>query len=1117
MYSPFFPPFTNAGFTFVVMKKRPVAALLVAGCIVLCAAFSACRGKTATFQQVKSSSTHIGFTNTLYKAPLFNILYYLYYYNGAGVAAGDINNDGLCDLYFTANHPSGNKLYINKGGFEFEDITEKAGVAGNNEWSTGATMADVNGDGLLDIYVCAVSNQFGLQGGNELFLNKGNGTFSPVAEAWGLRFSGLCTQAAFFDYDHDGDLDLYLLNHSKKPHANIVDTSNRHKYDSIAGDRIYRHDVVNGAIKFTDVSKEAGIYQSNLGYGLGLAIADFNNDGWEDIYVGNDFHENDYYYLNNGNGSFTEAGAKHFRYYSRFSMGNDAADFNNDGQIDVISVDMLPPDEKTMKTYGSDENPNNYKVKLGLNGYQNQYSRNCLQRNNGNGESFSEMALLSGVQATDWSWCPLFADFDNDGLKDLFVSSGIVKRPVDLDYVQFVSSMQANKGLENTDRFDEETIAKMPDGSCHPFFFKGSSSNAFEDVSNDWGTGGMKGYFNGAAYADLDNDGDLDMVMNSINAEAVVLKNNSPTKGFLRIKMEGENGNRQGVGAKAWVFTKAGKQFQQLMPTRGFQSASEPILHFGLGDSSTVDSMLIVWPDQRLQVIKNPVVNSVLIVKQKEAAGSFSHTSWFPAQPPPFVDITAQSGINWSHRENDFVDFNRQYLIPHIQSNRGPKVAVSDVNGDGLEDFFVCGAFNQPGQLMLQTPSGSFVPGDAKAFMANAQAEGVDAVFFDADGDGDMDLYVATGGYQVDDGQAALNDHLYFNDGKGLFSERTGSLPPLLTNKSCVAIADIDGDNDLDVFVGSLSHPGRYGFYQPSSLLLNDGKGNMTLSKALPQEENESGMVTAALFTDINNDKLPDLVVAGEWMPVTFYLNNKGNWKKETISGSSGLWQSLSLADLNGDGKQDLLAGNWGLNSKLASGKDGPLKMYVKDFDKNGREEQIVAYTLKGKEYTFLAKDELERALPVLKKAYLSYGEVAGETVQYMFYDLFKDYREWKAETLASMTFINQSNGSFEKQQLPREWQLAPVFALTSSPDGKTITAGGNFYGVVPYEGRYDGLLVSNYRFGNEAGDAAFAGSMPSISGEVRDAKWITVKNEKMMLLARNNLPLILLKPALLK
>ncbi len=1074
---------------------------------------AACKSKTGLFEEVPSSTTHIEFTNTLHSGELFNILYYLYYYNGGGVAAGDVNNDGLTDLYFTANHPAGNKLYLNKGNFSFEDVTASAGVAGNNDWSTGATMADVNGDGFLDIYVCAVGNQFGLKGANELFINKGDGSFIPMAKACGINFSGLGTQAAFFDYDHDGDLDLYLLNHSKKPHSNVVDASNRNKYDSIAGDKLYRQDRINGQIAFTDVSSLAGIYQSNLGYGLGLAIADFNNDGWEDIYVGNDFHENDYYYLNNGNGSFTESGAGHFRHYSRFSMGNDAADYNNDGMLDLITVDMLPPDEKTLKTYGSDENPNNYKVKLGINGYQNQYSRNCLQRNNGNGESFSETALLSGVQATDWSWCPLFADFDNDGNKDLFVSSGIVKRPVDLDYVQFVSGMQANKGLEITDKFDEETIARMPDGSCHPFFFKGSGGNGFTEVSNEWGTGQMKGFFNGSAYADLDNDGDLDMVMNCINAKAVILKNNHPPKAYLRIQFEGGENNRFGIGAKAWVFSGGGMQYQQLMTTRGFQSASEPILHFGLGEAPSVDSLLIVWPDQRFQVIRKPAINTLLEVKQQEAGGLFRHSDRFPPQKPPFEDVTGISGINWSHRENDFVDFNRQYLIPHIQSNRGPKMAVADVNGDGLEDFYVCGAFNQPGLLMLQTAGGKFAPGNEAAFTANAPAEEVDAVFFDADSDGDMDLYVATGGYQFDDGQPVLSDHLYFNDGKGVFAETTGSLPPLMTNKSCVAAGDADGDGDTDLFVGNLSHPGRYGFYQASVLLLNDGKGKMSIANTLPQEPGESGMVTSALFADLNNDKLTDLVVAGEWMPVTIYLNGRGSWKKEIIRGSSGLWQSLSVADLNGDGKPDLLAGNWGLNSKLASGKTGPLKMYVHDFDKNGREEQVIAYTMQGKEYTFLPKDELERALPVLKKAYLTYSEVAGQTVQYMFYDLFKDYREWKAETLASTAFINNGKGSFTAQALPEEWQLAPVFAFAPRPDGKTITAGGNFFGVVPYEGRYDGLLVSDFEFGTNPPNPVFAGKMAGIPGEVRDAKWITVQKQKMLLLARNNLPLLLLKP----
>ena len=451
----------------------------------------ACKQKTTLFTSLPSSKTNISFTNTILEKERFNILYYLYYYNGGGVSTGDINNDGLTDIYFTANNKAQNKLYLNKGNFEFEDITAKAGVAGNSEWCTGVTMADVNGDGFLDIYVSAAARYLKLQGSNELFINNGNGTFTERAKEYGLDFSGLSTQAGFFDYDHDGDLDCYLLNHSYHPHANVIDTIYRHKYDTLSGDRLYRNDI-NTTGKFTDVSKEAGIYQSKLGYGLGLAIADINNDGWEDVYVGNDFHENDYYYINNGNGSFTESGAKHFRHYSRFSMGNDVADYNNDGQPDIFTADMLPPDEKTLKTYGSDENADIYKLKLERNGYQHQYSRNCLQKNNGDGISFSETGLMSGVSATDWSWAPLFADFDNDGLKDLFVSSGIVKRPVDLDYIRFVSDLSSQKGMDLTDAFDDEAINKMPDGSSHPFLFKNNGNEFFTDVSSDWGTGNLK-------------------------------------------------------------------------------------------------------------------------------------------------------------------------------------------------------------------------------------------------------------------------------------------------------------------------------------------------------------------------------------------------------------------------------------------------------------------------------------------------------------------------------------------------------------------------------------------------------------------------------------------------
>ncbi|HXL58891.1 MAG TPA: VCBS repeat-containing protein, partial [Chitinophagaceae bacterium] len=896
--------------------------------------FISCHRSDNLFMSLSSSKTNIDFANKLKEKDFFGILNYIYYYNGGGVATGDINNDGLPDIYFTANSYGNNKLYLNKGNFEFEDITEKAGVAGTSDWCAGVTMADINGDGFLDIYVCAVAGIHDFHGHNELFINNGNGTFTESAVTYGLNFSGTSTQAVFFDYDHDGDLDCYLLNQSEHPNQNIVDTSNRRKFDPVAGDRLYRNDLINGERKFTDVSAQAGIYQSNLGYGLGIAVADFNNDGWDDIYVGNDFHENDYYYLNNGNGTFTESGAEHFHHYSRYSMGNDAADYNNDGQLDLITADMLPADEKTLKTYGNGEHLDIYTQKIIRNGYQNQYSKNCLQRNNGNGVSFSDVGLISGISATDWSWSPLFADFDNDGNKDLFISSGIVKRPLDLDFIMFMSNTNNLKAINSKDKY-EELIEKMPDGASHPFIFKGDGNLDFKDVSESWGTGNMKGYFNGAAYTDLNNDGNLDIVINCLNVPAVILKNNAPKKNYLSIAFKGAGMNTTGIGAKAYVFTKGKMQYQQLMLTRGFMSSSEPRLHFGLDSLTAVDSLLIVWPNQKYQLLKNVSVNKQLLVKQKDAILNFNYKLFFPKPKELFEDITTQVNSGWKHEEDNFTDFNTQYLIPHMESTRGPKLAVADVNKDGLDDFFVCGAKDQPGCLMIQTKDGKFINSDTSVFNKNRSSEEVDAVFFDANNDGNPDLYVVSGGNEYEDGNPNLADHLYLNDGKGNFKESVNASPSILTNKSCVAITDINKDGNKDIFVGGLADAKKYGYARSSWLLLNDGRGNFKIADESVISLKEIGIITSSAFADINNDGWIDLIITGEWMPIKIFINNKGVFKATEIGQSTGLWQTVYTADINGDGYTDILAGNWGHNSKLYAGKNGPLKLYVKDFDHN--------------------------------------------------------------------------------------------------------------------------------------------------------------------------------------
>ena len=1120
------------------MLRLPLKNIVVAVAMTLCLGISiSCNKNKPLFSKLAPRETGIDFVNNNTDTDTLNILDYLYYYNGAGVAIGDINNDGLPDIYFASNQ-GGNKLYLNKGNFHFEDITEKAGVKGNADWTTGVTMADVNGDGFLDIYVCTVANHTLQNSGNglpqtyftnsrnELFINNGDGTFTESAKKWGLDVQGYCTQAVFFDYDKDGDLDMFLLQHSIHQTDSYSDTSARSKYSAVSGGKLFRND----GDHFTDVTKNSGIISSPLGYGLGVGVADLNNDGWDDIYVSNDFHENDYYYVNQGNGSFKEMNREAFGHESKFSMGNDIADINNDGWPDIISLDMLPQDEKVLKSSVGDE-PFDLYYQRRLMGYHYQYSRNCLQLNIGKGKRFSDIAPYSGVMATDWSWGALIADFDQDGYKDIFVANGIKKRENDLDYLRFVFNPQSQGFNGSPKSLDQEMLKRMPEGKWHNYIFKGSDSLIFEDKSLDWGFD-KPTLSNGTAYADLDNDGDLDLVSNNINEPAGIYRNNAHERTgnhYLKIQFKGQGKNRFGIGSKAFVFAKGKLFFQELQTSRGFMSSVEPMMNFGLGQLTGIDSIVIIWPDNGIQVLGQMTVNQTLVLEQKQAKekiiNEYAYICHLLKSPSEqlFTDITPETKVDFVHHENlSFVDFNKQMLIPHEISTSGPKLATGDVNGDGLEDFYVCGAKGQAGRLYIQQSDGRFQSSNDSLFAKHISNEQVDAIFFDADNDGDLDLYVASGGNEYSGQAEELKDHLYLNDGHGHFVE-SQTLPALYENKSVVRAADFNGDGYLDLFVGGRVDAASYGGIPTSYLLQNDGKGNFSIvTESIAPGLNKIGMVTDACWTDLNKDGKPDLVIVGEWMAPSIFINDGKKLLLSTtntdISNLTGWWSCIKKVDINGDGYEDLLLGNYGLNSKLKASNAYPLKMYVADFDHNGIADQILSVQKNGKYYPFLGKEELEKQLPYLKKEYLSYGKMAGKTVEEIFGGQLYTAKLFQANSLQSVVLINDRKGGYIIKPLPMLMQLAPIFSFYADDfdhDGKLdIMAAGNFFGVPPYEGRYD-AMPPTIAYGDGKGNLWTKLPYPEpllIPGEFRDITPIHIKDQKALILGRNNEPLIFLR-----
>jgi len=1068
----------------------------------------------ALFELLSPGATGVTFANTLPEKPNFNILNYLYYYDGGGVAVGDVDGDGLPDLYFTSNLGP-NKLYRNKGNYQFEDITDKAGVADPNGWKTGVTMADVNGDGKIDIYVSGV-DYLTMHGHNVLYINNGNGTFTDRTKEYGLEHVGYSTQALFFDYDGDGDLDMYLLDHSTHTQRAIETQAQRSAKNPGTSDRLFRND----GNHFTDVTDAAGLHDGIDGYGLGIVASDFNNDGCPDIYVANDFQGNDYLYINNCNGAFTESIAKAMGHTSRFSMGVDAADFNNDGRTDIISLDMLPEREDILKTSANAESFNIYNLKLQA-GYQPQYARNALQLNRGKGK-FSEIGYLAGVFATDWSWSALFADLDNDGRKDLFITNGIYRRPNDMDYISYVGNeaVQASLGEKITEA-NLSLLKKMPQIPLAKYAFRNEGNLKFTNMAEAWGLA-QPGFSNGAAYVDLNNSGNLDLVVNNINAPASIYRSHAREVNknhYLTVQLRGSGANTAGIGARVELAQKGGVQVVEQMPTRGFLSSVDPRLHFGLGSSSKIDTLTVIWPDHRFQTLTNVEGDRILTLAQKDASQVYQYRA--PASAPPmFADVTAKTGVNFKHEEDTFYDYNREPLMPHLLSTEGPRLAVADVNGDGLDDFYVGGAKWQSGKLFIQQRDGTFRASSQAAFAADSLSEDIGASFFDANGDGHPDLLVVSGGNEFWGEQDALRPRLYLNDGHGNFRRARDALPEIFENGSCVAVGDFNGDGHPDLFIGSRVVSRSYGLIPKSHLLENDGSGHftdVTLEKA--PGLSEAGMVSSATWIDYDGDGKPDLVVAGEWMPVRVFHQENGKLvdrtKEAGLSGTNGWWNSVEAVDLRGNGRQDLVLGNLGLNSYLHASPKEPARLYVHDFSHSGggNLEQILTFYKNGVSYPVAGRDELVKKIPSLRSKYPSYKSFGASRIEDIFpaADLSQaQVRE--AYTFASAVALNNGNGTFTLQPLPLEAQFAPVYATLAGDfdgDGKIdLLIGGNFYGVTPMLGRYDasyGLMLHGDGKGGFT-PVDMEQSNLVIDGQVRDMKLLRGANgERLIVVARNN------------
>jgi hypothetical protein len=1077
--------------------------------------FYSCSSKKAEplFQLVKDSG--IDFNNKVVDREDENSFYFRNFYNGGGVALGDINNDGLADVFLSSNMGE-NKLYLNKGSFQFEDISNKAGLKQDSMWSTGVTMADVNEDGWLDIYVCSSGHMKDGRRVNKLYINNHNNSFTEEAKQYGLNISGYCTQASFFDYDMDGDLDMFLINNSPMP-INTLGYMNRRNVPDAqwpvadflkgGGDHLYRND--EG--KFKEVTREAGIHGTLMSFGLGVTVGDINNDGYPDVYVANDSYERDYLYINQKNGTFKDDLENCVGQNSFSSMGADLSDINNDGYPDLFTTDMLPGDDYRLKTLGAFDNIDLHRQRI-RNGLYNQYMKNCLMVNNRNGQ-FLEASNFSNVQATDWSWGALFFDADNDGLNDIYVCNGVNKDVTNLDFMDFfaddvIRDMVISGQKKNVD----SVLSHIPVNAVPNCAFKNNGNLVFKEVAKDWGLS-EPSFSNGAAYADLDNDGDLDLIVNNENQKAFVYRNNSreqTANNYIGIQLKSVAPNTFAIGSKIKLFVDGQVFYRELIPSRGFQSSVDYRQIIGLGKLTAIDSMVIIWPDRTYTRLDHPQVNKLHVIKQPSVKGPFAYADSSLSSNTLFQSLSSSFD---SHLEDDYIDFYEERNLPELLSREGPHVAKGDVNSDGLEDVYIGGARDQPGQLYLQTKEGRFIKKEEKVFAEFKDFEDVAVLFFDADRDGDLDLFIGAGGNNVHPGERQLEHRLYKNDGKGNFSIDVLAFPSNTMNIAVATACDYDSDGDEDLFVGARSVPFSYGETPKSYLFENDGRGHF--KDVATRELAYSGMITSAVWVDVAGDSRKELIVAGEWMtPKVFtYENRKFKEIKNTgLDNLYGWWQSLAAADINGDGKEDLIIGNIGENFYLKPDKENPVKLWVKDFDNSGTADQFLTRTVEKRDVPVFLKREITDQFPFLKKGNLKHSDYARKSIQELFgEETLKDATVHSFNYCSSIVAINKGSGEFRVEALPLYVQLSSVNAICVSDinsDGRPdLLLGGNLFTFPPQFGRLDAsyghLLLNKGNGVFNYIESKSTGIM--VKGEVKDIEEIRNKNARYYLFTQND------------